>query len=127
MKSNIFTGSYTRCSLIKLSDLNILCYIIEPYQLSSPGRGEKGKKQMIIQIDNDTVIDTDNDFSSGERHVLQKLLGWKTMVKSIAEFQQKKESALAVGWNNSGPIRESRAFTLAVQQLEKELRLQLKT
>ncbi|MBW1636997.1 MAG: hypothetical protein JRJ68_12065 [Deltaproteobacteria bacterium] len=80
----------------------MLCYLIEPYQLSSPG-------------------------SSGERHVLQKLLGWKTMVKSIAEFQQKKESALAVGWNNSGPIRESRAFTLAVQQLEKELRLQLKT
>ena len=81
---------------------------------------------MIIQIDNDTVIDTDNDFSSGERHVLQKLLGWKTMVKSMAEFRQKKESALALGWNNSGPIHESRAFLLAVQQLEKELSFQLK-
>jgi len=81
---------------------------------------------MIIQIDSSIVIDTDKDFSSGERHVLQKLLGWKTMVKSMAEFQQKKESALAVGWNDSGPIRESQAFTLAVQQLEKELLLQFK-
>jgi len=81
---------------------------------------------MLIQIDNNTVIDTDREFSSGERHVLQKLLGWKTMVKSMAEFKQKKESALAVGWNNSGPIHESEAFVLAVQQLEKELLRRLK-
>jgi hypothetical protein len=79
---------------------------------------------MIIKIDSNTEIDTD-DLSSEERHVLQKLLGWKTMVDSVAEFQRKKESALFVGWNNSGPIRESRALALVIQQLEKELRLRL--
>ncbi len=47
------------------------------------------------------------------------------MVDSVAEFRQKKESALFVGWNNSGPIRESRALALVIQQLEKELRLRL--
>jgi hypothetical protein len=80
---------------------------------------------MIIQIDSNTEIDTDRDLSSAERHVLQKLFGWKTMVDSVAEFRQKKESALFVGWNNSGPVRETRALALVVQQLEKELRLRL--
>jgi hypothetical protein len=79
---------------------------------------------MIFKIDSNTEIDTD-DLSSEERHVLQKLIGWQTMVDSVAEFQQKKESALHVGWNNSGPIRESRALALVIQQLEKELRLRL--
>lgn len=80
---------------------------------------------MIIQIDDNTAVDTDRDLSAEERHVLQKLFGWKTMVDSVAEFRQKKESALAVGWNNSGPIRETRALALVVQQLEKELCLRL--
>jgi len=82
---------------------------------------------MIIPIDNNTEIDTDRDLSSEERHVLQKLFGWKTMVDSVAQFRQKKESALIVGWNNSGPIRETKALALVCQQLEKELRLRLKT
>ena len=81
---------------------------------------------MLIHIDNKTEIDTDRDLSAEERHVLQKLFGWKTLVDSVAQFQQKKKSALFVGWNNSGPIRESRALALVIQQLEKELRLRLK-
>ena len=48
------------------------------------------------------------------------------MVDSVAQFRKKKESALNVGWNNSGPIRETKAMTLVCQQLEKELRLRLK-
>lgn len=81
---------------------------------------------MIIKIDNTTEIDTDRDLSSEERHILQKLFGWKTLVDSVAQFRQKKESALFVGWNNSGPVRESEALALVIQQLEKELRLRLK-
>jgi hypothetical protein len=81
---------------------------------------------MIIQIDNNTEVDTDRDLSSEERHILQKLFGWKTMVDSVAQFRQKTASALSVGWNNSGPVRESRALALVIQQLEKELRLRLK-
>ncbi|NOR25507.1 MAG: hypothetical protein GQ542_14185 [Desulforhopalus sp.] len=81
---------------------------------------------MLIPIDNNTEIDTDRDLSSEERHVLQKLFGWKTLVDSVAQFRQKKKSALMIGWNNSGPIRETKAMTLVCQQLEKELRLRLK-
>ena len=80
---------------------------------------------MIIQIDNGTEVDTDRDLSAEERHVLQKLFGWKTLVDSVAQFRQKTESALLVGWNNSGPIRETKALTLVIQQLEKDLRLRL--
>ncbi len=82
---------------------------------------------MIIHIDNNTEIDTNRDLSSAERHVLQKLFGWKTMVDSMAQFRQKKKSALVAGWNNSGPIRESRALALVVKLMEKEVRLRLKS
>ncbi len=81
---------------------------------------------MIIQIDTGIGIDTDRDLNSAERHILQKLFGWKTMVHSKEEFREKKESALHVGWNNSGPVRESRALALVIEQLEKELLLRLK-
>lgn len=80
---------------------------------------------MIIYLDSNTSIDTDRDLSSEERHILQKLIGWSSLVNSAAAFQQKKEAAFAVGWNNSGPVRESRAMSLVVQKLEKELRLRL--
>lgn len=81
---------------------------------------------MIIQIDGNVGVDTDRDLSAGERHVLQKLFGWKTMVDSLEQFRQKTESALFVGWNNSGPIRASKALELVIKQLEKDLRLRLK-
>ena len=81
---------------------------------------------MIIKIDSGVEVDTDRDLSAEERHVLQKLFGWKTMVDSLEQFRQKIESALFVGWNNSGPIRASKALQLVIKQLEKELCLRLK-
>lgn len=82
---------------------------------------------MLIPIDNNLDIDTDRDLSAAERHIVQKLFGWKTMVASVAEFRRKKESSLVKGWNNSGPIRESKALALVAGQLERELRLRLKS
>jgi len=79
---------------------------------------------MLIKISNDKDIDTD-DFNSEERHVLQKLIGWKSLVNSMAEFQKKKESAIFTGWNNSGPIHATENLTLVIEQLEKELHLRL--
>lgn len=81
---------------------------------------------MIIEIDGDITIDTDIDLTAAERHIVQKLFGWKSMVTSVVQFQEKKESALRVGWNNSGPVRESQALALIAQQLEKELRHRLR-
>ena len=81
---------------------------------------------MLIHIGNDTEIDTDRDLSSEERHVLQKLLCYTAFVDSLEEFRERKEKAYAVGWNNSGPIRESRSLKQVVEHLEKELDLRLK-
>ncbi len=80
---------------------------------------------MIILIDGNRSIDTDRDLSAAERHILQKLFGWKTMVESVQHFRRKKEEALRTGWNNSGPIEESAALTLVIEQMEKELELRL--
>ena len=82
---------------------------------------------MIIPRDNKTEIDTDRDLSPEERHVLQKLLCYKAVADSLDEFREKKDTAYIVGWNNSGPIKESRALKLVVQQMEKDLRLRLQT
>lgn len=76
---------------------------------------------MKIVIDKTTEIDTDKDLGPVERHVLQKLFGWKDLVSSVAEFRRKKKDALVMGWNDSGPIRESRALALVIGKLEKEV------
>ncbi len=81
---------------------------------------------MLIPVDNSPDIDTDRDLRPEERHILQKLFCWKPLVDSIAQFRQKKKAALAIGWNNSGPVRESRALTLVIQQMEKEIQERLK-
>ncbi len=81
---------------------------------------------MIIKLENSSDIDTDRDLSAEERHILQKLFGWKSLVDSVKQFREKKELAFRTGWNGSGPIRETKAMSLVVQQLEKELRLRLK-
>ncbi len=54
------------------------------------------------------AFDLEKDFSSPERHVLQKLLLWKDMAASVEEFLLKKQEALRKGWGDSGPVPESR-------------------
>ncbi len=44
---------------------------------------------MIISTDSGRVIDT-GDLSPEERHVIQKLLAWMTLVDSVDQFIQKK-------------------------------------
>jgi len=80
---------------------------------------------MIITTDTGNTIDT-ADLTAEERHVLQKLFAWKTLVASVDQFRDKKNQALAAGWNHSGPIRESRALSQVIQHLEKQVRNRLK-
>ena len=82
---------------------------------------------MIISIDNNRDVDTDRELSSEERHVLQKLLCYRAIVDSVDDFRLRKEKAYSVGWNNSGPIKESPALALIVQQMEKDLVKQLQS
>ncbi|MFN2356932.1 MAG: hypothetical protein ABR534_04250 [Desulfotignum sp.] len=80
---------------------------------------------MIIKTDNGNTIDT-ADLSPEERHVLQKLFAWNTLVESLDQFRQKKDQALAAGWNNSGPIRETPALTRVIRHMENQVRRRLK-
>ncbi len=80
---------------------------------------------MIIKTDTGYAIDT-ADLSPEERHVLQKLFAWKTLVESLEQFRDKKKQALAAGWNHSGPIRETRALSQVIQHLEKQVKERLK-
>ena len=80
---------------------------------------------MIIKIDKTRVVDTDTDLGPEERHVVQKLLGWKMMVDSVSQFREKKKKALSEGWNKHGPIRESKTLALIAKKLEKEIRKRL--
>lgn len=80
---------------------------------------------MIITTDTGNTIDT-ADLSPEERHVLQKLFAWNTLVASLDQFRDKKNQALAAGWNHSGPIRETRALSQVIQHLENQVKERLK-
>jgi hypothetical protein len=66
-------------------------------------------------------FDLEADFSSPERHVLQKLLLWKELAAGVEEFRRKKQEALAKGWGDSGPVPESRNMQVLTQDLEEEV------
>ncbi len=72
------------------------------------------------------AFDLEEDFSSPERHILQKLFIWLEMAASIEEFRQQKEKAFLRGWNNSGPVRESPVLQRLVWDLEERVALRLK-
>jgi hypothetical protein len=76
---------------------------------------------MIVRIRNGETFDTQSDLSAPERHILQKLFLWKSMASSVEEFRRKKEEALARGWNQSGPVEESRALKAIVKDLEEKV------
>ncbi len=80
---------------------------------------------MIIITSSGEKIDT-AALSSEERHILQKLFAWKSLVGSVALFREKKKAALKNGWNNSGPVFESRALSLVIEHLETQVRLRLR-
>jgi hypothetical protein len=64
------------------------------------------------------TFDLEEDFSSPERHILQKLLLWQEMAASVEVFRRQKAAALEAGWNNSGPVREGRALRSVTEDLE---------
>jgi hypothetical protein len=71
-------------------------------------------------------FDLEKDFSSPERHILQKLLLWKDLATSVEEFRVKKQEALRRGWGDSGPVQESRALKSLTQDLEEEVARRLR-
>jgi len=81
---------------------------------------------MIITTTSGESFDTERDLTAPERHILQKLFLWESMASTIHQFREKKDEALLKGWNNSGPVEESRALKIIIGNLEKKVITRLK-
>ncbi|MBW1733894.1 MAG: hypothetical protein JRJ09_06345 [Deltaproteobacteria bacterium] len=81
---------------------------------------------MIITIRNNKTFDTAKDLTATERHILQKLFLWESMASSVEEFREKKKEALVKGWNNSGPVSQSKPLQQIIAHLEAKVALRLK-
>jgi len=82
---------------------------------------------MLFKTEEGKSFDTQTDLTAPERHILQKLFLWETMASSIEEFREKKETALACGWNGSGPIGETQALKAIITELEKRVTSRIKS
>ena len=76
---------------------------------------------MIYTTKRGESFDTERDFTSAERHILQKLFIWKDFAVSVEEFRRKKQEALGKGWGDSGPIQESRNLQSLTRDLEEQV------
>jgi hypothetical protein len=81
---------------------------------------------MLYTTQRGESFDLEKDFSSPERHVLQKLLLWKDMAASVDEFRLKKQEALRRGWGDSGPIQASRNLQSITKDFEEQVALRLR-
>ena len=72
------------------------------------------------------AFDVEKDFSSPERHILQKLLLWRDLAVSVEEFRAKKQEALRKGWVDSGPVQESRHLQSLTKDLEEQVARRLR-
>ena len=82
---------------------------------------------MLYTTQSGESFDLEKDFSSPERHILQKLLLWKDMAVSVEEFRLKKRQALAKGWGDSGPIQASRNLDSITRDFEAQVALRIRT
>jgi hypothetical protein len=81
---------------------------------------------MIYTTQKGESFDLERDFSSPERHILQKLLIWKDMAASVDEFRLKKQEALRKGWGDSGPIQASRNLESITRDFEAQVTLRIR-
>ncbi len=81
---------------------------------------------MIYTTKQGQTFDLEKDFSSAERHVLQKLLLWRDLAASVEQFRSKKQEALQKGWGDSGPVPESGNLKSLTRDLEEQVALRLR-
>ena len=60
-------------------------------------RIRRDQENMLYTTSRGESFDMGQDFSSSERHVLQKLFLWRDMAASVEEFQLKKQEAMRKG------------------------------
>jgi len=76
---------------------------------------------MIYTTQRGEAFDLEKDFSSPERHILQKLFIWKDMAASLEEFRLQKQEALQRGWGDSGPVQASRNLDSITRDFEAQV------
>ena len=81
---------------------------------------------MIYTTQKGEAFDLEKDFSSPERHILQKLLIWKDFAAGVEDFRAKKREALRKGWGDSGPVEESKNLKAITRDFEEEVALRIK-
>ena len=82
---------------------------------------------MIYTTQRGEAFDLEKDFSSAERHVLQKLLLWRDLAGSVEEFRARKQEALQKGWGDSGPVQASRNLESITRDFEAQVALRMRT
>ena len=80
---------------------------------------------VIITTKNGKSFDTDRDLTAPERHILQKLIIWKSFASSVDQFREKENEAMLKGWNNSGPVKASEAMKAILTELEDKVAVRL--
>jgi hypothetical protein len=81
---------------------------------------------MIYTTQRGESFDLEKDFSSPERHILQKLFIWKDMAASVEEFRLKQQEALQKGWGDSGPVQASRNLKSITRDFEAQVALRIR-
>ena len=81
---------------------------------------------MLYTTQRGESFDLEKDFSSPERHILQKLFIWKDMAASVDEFRLKKQEALRKGWGDSGPIQESRNLQSITRDFQEQVGMRIR-
>jgi hypothetical protein len=76
---------------------------------------------MIIKTSDGRKIDTATELTGAERHILQKLFAWQSMANSLEEFRENTRTALARGWNNSGPIKKRPVLAAVIRDMERRV------
>jgi len=80
---------------------------------------------MIIETKTGKSFDTDKDLTAPERHILQKLIIWKSFAVSVEQFREEEKRAILRGWDNSGPIKPSEAMKAILAELEEHVALRV--
>lgn len=81
---------------------------------------------MIITLSTGRKIDTETDLTAEERHIVQKLYAWASVLDSMEAFREKRNQALDAGWNSSGPVAQRHMLREILDDVEKNLDAQLK-
>ena len=76
---------------------------------------------MIIRTSSGNSFDTDRDLTAAERHIVQKLFAWESLVTSREQFRKKKTDALLRGWEDSGPVTEGFALRDIIRDIERRV------